>query len=116
MSDTGTWISDRCEHFAEIRPLRRVADGCEECVAMGAAWTELRVCLTCGHVGCCEDSLHAHALQHFNTSGHPLIVPLKRHETWGWCYVHHRYFDPMPALPFKQPSPVLAFLRRLRRS
>ena len=107
--------SDRCEHFADIRPLSRIADGCEECLAMGEAWTELRVCLSCGHVGCCEDSRHAHALKHFNATGHPLIVPLKRHETWGWCYVHRRYFDPMPPLPFKQPSPVLGFLRRLRR-
>ena len=77
MSDAGSGTGDRCEHFAAIQALKRVAEGCEECLAMGAAWTELRVCLTCGHVGCCEDSVHAHALQHFNMSGHPLIVPAR---------------------------------------
>jgi uncharacterized UBP type Zn finger protein len=89
-------VSERCEHFEEIRDIAPRAAGCEECMALGATWTELRVCLTCGHVGCCEDSKHAHALAHFNATGHPMIVSLERRQTWGWCYVHRRYFDPMP--------------------
>lgn len=70
---------------------------------MGAQWNELRVCLSCGHVGCCEDSEHAHALQHFKASGHPLIASLERGETWGWCYLDNRYFDlPLALRPAKR--------------
>src|SRR3954467_12353127 len=93
-----------CEHFSAIRKVDARTRGCEECLAMGATWTELRVCLTCGHVGCCEDSTHAHALQHFNATGHPMIASLERGDTWGWCYAHHRYFDPMPGAGPKRCS------------
>lgn len=106
-------MDERCEHFNEIRPVAPGARGCEECLALGDAWTELRVCLTCRHAGCCEDSKHAHALQHFNATGHPMIAPLARGETWGWCYVHRRYFDPMPGSSFKRRSVLAAFLGRL---
>jgi Zn-finger in ubiquitin-hydrolases and other protein len=105
---------DPCEHFATIADVPPRARQCEECAAMGARWNELRVCLACGHVGCCEDSPHAHALAHFNATGHPMIVPLAADETWGWCYVHKRYFDPMPPLAFKQRGALGGFLDRLR--
>jgi uncharacterized UBP type Zn finger protein len=90
-------VTEYCEHVSAIEPVAPTSKGCEDCLAIGASWTELRVCLTCGHVGCCEDSEHAHALRHFNATGHPVIEPLARSETWGWCYIHKRYFDPMPA-------------------
>jgi hypothetical protein len=80
-------MTEFCEHFREIEPVAPASGGCEDCLAIGATWTELRVCLVCGHVGCCEDSEHAHALQHFNTTGHPVIAPLSRRETWGWAAV-----------------------------
>lgn len=104
-----------CEHFAAIAPVTQPPAACAECLALGEPWHELRVCLTCGHVGCCEDSKHAHALRHFQSTGHPLIAPHARDETWGWCYVHECYFDPMPAvLPWKRPwfARLLARLRR----
>ena len=62
-------------------------------MALGDPWNELRVCLSCGHVGCCEDSQHAHALKHFQATGHPMIASFERGETWGWCYVDRRYFE-----------------------
>jgi len=102
-------MTDRCEHFDEIQPVDARTNGCEGCLALGERWTQLRVCLTCGHVGCCEDSKHAHALQHFNTTGHPMIASFERGDTWGWCYVHKRYFDPMPGPMPKRRS----VLRRL---
>ena len=107
-------MPDYCEHFVEIRPVTPRTRGCEECLAIGAKWTELRICLTCGHVGCCEDSKHAHALQHFNATKHPLIVPFDRHETWGWCYVHRRYFDPMPDVRPKPRFALASLFDRLR--
>lgn len=104
---------DRCEHFDEVRDVQPRARGCEECLALGVEWNELRVCLSCGHVGCCEDSEHAHALAHFNATGHPMIASLERGETWGWCYVHRRYFDPMPGMPHGQRPAFASLLRRL---
>jgi hypothetical protein len=75
-------------------------------------WNELRVCLSCGHVGCCEDSTHAHALQHFNTTGHPLIAPFERGETWGWCYIDRRYFElPLELLPKRRSTLATVFAR-----
>ena len=71
-------MTDSCEHFSEIRPVEPSADGCEDCIRIGAKWTQLRVCLTCGHAACCEDSPHAHALAHFNATGHPMISSLER--------------------------------------
>jgi uncharacterized UBP type Zn finger protein len=102
-------MADTCEHFSAIsQPLRATANGCAACIA-------LRVCLTCGHVGCCEDSKHAHALQHYNETGHPMIASFERTDTWGWCYVHRRYFDPMPMRVPKRRSPAVALLARLLR-
>ncbi len=105
-------MREACEHLQEIAPRRAAARGCEGCVALGAKWTQLRVCLTCGHVGCCEDSPHAHALRHFETTGHPLIASLERGDTWGWCYVHRRYFDLPPRLRPRRPSRLRALFGR----
>ena len=84
---------DRCEHLREARVVAPTSRGCEACRALGTGWNELRVCTTCGHVGCCEDSPHAHALRHHRDTGHPIIIPLDRRESWAWCYVHNRYFQ-----------------------
>jgi len=102
-----------CEHFDEIRDVEPRSKGCEECTALGATWNELRVCLTCGHVGCCEDSQHAHALAHFKSTNHPMICSIEPAETWGWCYVHRRYFDPMPGKLPQRRSALGSFLARL---
>jgi len=105
-------MTDRCEHFSDIQSVDARTNGCEGCLALGDRWTQLRVCLTCGHVGCCEDSKNAHALAHFNATGHPMIASLERGETWGWCYVHRRYFDPMPGPLPKRPSILASVLGR----
>jgi uncharacterized UBP type Zn finger protein len=109
-------MSERCEHFSAIKEVKASADGCEDCIAIGARWNELRICLSCGHVGCCEDSEHAHALQHFTKTGHPMIASFERTESWGWCYVHRQYFDPMPGKIPKKRSSLAAFFGRLTRS
>src|SRR5881396_2290473 len=106
-------MTKHCEHVSEVQQVTPAASGCEECLALGAQWNELRVCLSCGHVGCCEDSQHAHARAHFNQTGHPMISSLERGETWGWCYIHRRYFDPMPGPLPKQRSTLGSLLSRL---
>jgi hypothetical protein len=109
-------MPERCEHFADVRPFEPRADACEECAAIGAKWTELRVCLTCGHVGCCEDSRHAHALQHFKATGHPIIAPQEDEPGWTWCYVHRRYYDAAPELmPARRRGGLGALLARIVR-
>ena len=108
-------MTEPCEHFSAIQAVAPGANGCEDCIAIGAKWNELRICLVCGHVGCCEDSEHAHALQHFNQTGHPMIASFEPGDTWGWCYIHRRYFDPMPGRVPKRRSGLGALLERLRR-
>ena len=61
--------------------------GCEECLAMGSRWVHLRLCLTCGHVGCCDSSPNKHASAHAATIGHPIVRSLEPGEDWRWCYV-----------------------------
>jgi uncharacterized UBP type Zn finger protein len=106
-------MPDPCEHYADLQQVTARANGCEECLALGATWTELRVCLSCGHVGCCEDSKHTHALKHFQATGHPMLASFERGETWSWCYAHRRYMELTPALRPRRRSMLKALLGRL---
>jgi hypothetical protein len=72
------------------------AAGCEDCLAMGSGWVHLRLCLVCGHVGCCDDSPNRHATRHFHATGHPVMRSFEPGESWGWCYVDELDYDPMP--------------------
>jgi uncharacterized UBP type Zn finger protein len=96
-----------CPHFDQIRDVAPAAKACQDCVQIGGTWNELRVCLTCGHVGCCDDSKHRHATRHFEQTGHPLIRSTNRRERWGWCYVHKAYFDDMPGIGARGPWSLL---------
>src|SRR5437660_6968849 len=80
-------MSKSCKHLSGIRDVTPSALGCEECLKMGSPWVHLRICRTCGHVGCCDDSPHKHATRHFHASGHPIIEGYDPPEGWGWCYV-----------------------------
>lgn len=60
--------------------------GCEECLATGAEWVHLRLCLTCGHVGCCDQSPNRHATKHHHATSHPVIRSYEPGEDWGYCY------------------------------
>ena len=77
-----------CTHLDQVQvtQLPESSDGCEECLAMGSGWVHLRLCLTCGHVGCCDDSPNRHATAHAGDTGHPLIRSLEPGEEWSYCY------------------------------
>ena len=60
---------------------------CPECVALGDTWVHLRMCLECGHVGCCDSSKNKHATKHFEASQHPIVQSLEPGEDWRWCYI-----------------------------
>ena len=78
----------RCEHLdqIEITELPAEVDGCEDCLREGGVWLHLRICLTCGHVGCCDDSPNKHATAHANSTTHPIIRSLEPGEDWSWCF------------------------------
>jgi Zn-finger in ubiquitin-hydrolases and other protein len=86
-------MSRHCSHLQGIRDVTPSALGCEECLKTGAVWVHLRICRTCGHVGCCDDSPNRHATKHFHASGHPIIEGYDPPEGWGWCYVDEVMFD-----------------------
>jgi CPA2 family monovalent cation:H+ antiporter-2 len=77
-----------CAHLGTVRPVfPRTPAGCEECLRTGDAWVHLRVCMTCGHVGCCDSSPNRHATAHFHDTRHPVVRSYEPGEEWGWCYV-----------------------------
>ncbi|MDP9483386.1 MAG: UBP-type zinc finger domain-containing protein [Chloroflexota bacterium] len=82
-----------CSHLDMIRPVTPSADGCEDCLRIGSRWVHLRMCLTCGHAGCCDQSPNQHAKAHFKTTGHPLISSLEPSEDWWWCYADEVYIE-----------------------
>lgn len=61
--------------------------GCEECLKLGDTWVHLRLCRTCGHVGCCDDSKNRHATKHFHATQHPIMTSIEPGEHWSWCYI-----------------------------
>jgi uncharacterized UBP type Zn finger protein len=79
----------QCTHLdqVEVTRLPESTDGCEECLAVGDPWLHLRICLTCGKVGCCDDSPNRHASAHAREVGHPLIRSLEPGEEWSWCFI-----------------------------
>jgi hypothetical protein len=82
-----------CVHLEQIQQVTPSAQGCEACLALGDEWVQLRLCLTCGHVGCCDNSKNKHATRHFHATGHPVIQSFQPGEDWLWCYVDNLYMD-----------------------
>jgi uncharacterized UBP type Zn finger protein len=86
-----------CTHVSEIRDVTPSADGCEDCLAIGDTWVHLRLCMECGHVGCCDSSKNKHATKHFRATKHPIVRSFERGEDWLWCYVDELFLEPEPA-------------------
>lgn len=83
-----------CTHLDDLP--ERVApsvDGCEDCLRTGDEWVHLRLCLSCAHVGCCDDSKNLHARAHWRKQGHPIIQSFEPDESWVWCYVDEVGFE-----------------------
>lgn len=86
-------MSDTCQHLDEIKPVHPHTRGCEECLKTGDSWVHLRLCVTCGKVGCCDSSKNKHATRHFHDTKHPIVRSLERGEDWYWCYVDELGFE-----------------------
>jgi diadenylate cyclase len=80
-------VPKSCTHTDHLQEVTPRTNGCEECLLMGDEWVHLRLCLTCGHVGCCDDSKNRHATAHFDSTRHPIVESLEPGEGWRWCYV-----------------------------
>ena len=87
-----------CEHVDQIKIVANGdgVQGCEDCLKIGGTWVHLRMCLTCGHVGCCNSSPNLHALQHFTDTTHAIIQSVEPGEKWGWCYVDEVFLRTPP--------------------
>jgi uncharacterized UBP type Zn finger protein len=75
-----------CSHLPEVTDVTPSGNGCVDCLAIGARWVHLRLCMTCGHVGCCDSSPNKHATAHFHAVDHPLVQSYEPGEDWWWCY------------------------------
>jgi uncharacterized UBP type Zn finger protein len=101
-----------CTHLntIHITELPASVEGCEDCLREGGVWLHLRICLECGHVGCCDDSPARHATKHATGSDHPIIRSLEPGETWSWCYLDQVAMN-IPEITGTTripPSPMLA--------
>jgi len=76
-----------CSHLKSIHKVTPSGTGCKECLEMGDRWLHLRLCLECGHVGCCDSSKNKHATKHFHQTSHPVMQSFEPGEDWRWCYV-----------------------------
>lgn len=95
-----------CEHLDALPARARVTPsgpGCEECLAAGDGWVHLRLCLACGHVGCCDDSPNRHATRHFHATHHPLIKSFEPGEAWAWCFEDEELAPAIRSFPGESP-------------
>lgn len=82
-------VTNAHPHLSLVRPVvPRTRMGCEECLRDGTRWVHLRLCLTCGHVGCCGSPPSRHTQAHAHTDAHPIVASFELGENWRWCYVH----------------------------
>jgi uncharacterized UBP type Zn finger protein len=82
-----------CPHLARPGEVSARTDGCEECLKTGDAWVHLRLCRSCGHVGCCDSSKNKHATRHYRATAHPVVSSFEPGEDWSWCYVDEVFMD-----------------------
>jgi signal transduction histidine kinase len=107
-------MDSKCSHLNMVQEVTPSAQGCEECLALGEAWLRLRLCLTCGHVGCCDESPLRHASAHFHEVQHPIMRSFEPGEEWMWCYQDETLLYPTTDVPIEvQISEVKDFLRQL---
>ena len=82
-----------CQHIESAKDLQPAKKVCEDCVKTGDRWVHLRICLLCGHVGCCDSSKNTHATKHFHATKHAIMKSIEPAEDWGWCFEDELMFD-----------------------
>lgn len=95
-------MTSTCTHLDTVRDVTPSGAGCEECLRTGGHWVHLRICMACGHVGCCDNSPGRHATGHWREhDDHPLVRSFEPGETWWWCYPEKLVFDIAGAAPMR---------------
>ena len=90
-------MAKKCSHLDEVRDVKpKTPNGCEECLETNGKWVQLRMCVTCGHVGCCDSSEGQHATMHFKQSHHSVMRSAEPGQDWGWCYREELMISPAP--------------------
>ena len=89
---------DGCSHADRVGDVLPASQDCASCVSLGDRWVHLRMCMVCGHVGCCDNSKNRHASGHFDDTGHPLIQSFEPGEDWWYCFVDDLEFR-VPGTP-----------------
>lgn len=89
----------RCSHLEQVKSVSPGAQGCEDCLRTGDTWVHLRLCMICGHVGCCDSSKNRHATRHFHSTSHPIIKSFESNEQWGYCYPDDLFFESLEGMP-----------------
>ena len=82
-----------CNHLDQVGDVTPSSDGCEDCLRIGGRWVHLRVCMSCGHVGCCDNSPNRHATKHYARTHHPVIRSYEPGEAWAYCYPDKAYVE-----------------------
>ena len=91
-------VEKSCEHLEQGQTPSPISDGCEACNKLGQVPVELRICRTCGHVGCCDSTSGQHATAHFHTTRHATMQSFEPGADWGWCYEHKKQLGPFPPI------------------
>src|SRR5262245_40104068 len=102
-------MADVCAHLRSLadpdrEPVEPSGHGCKECLEAGDEWVELRLCMSCGHVGCCDSSPNKHATKHFHATRHPTIKSFEPGADWAYCYADELTVDAVPGLPGESPT------------
>jgi uncharacterized UBP type Zn finger protein len=103
-----TLMEELCAHLRPLEepgraPVKPSGPGCAECLEAGGEWAHLRLCMSCGHVGCCDSSPSQHASKHAHKTKHPTIRSYEPDEDWAYCYPDDLTVDGIAALPGEQP-------------
>jgi len=92
-------MANVCTHLDQIQDVTPSAEGCEDCLRIGGSWLHLRICLSCGHVGCCDDSPNRHARAHAAQTGHAVVQSFEPGEEWVYCFVDDAFWESRAELP-----------------
>jgi uncharacterized UBP type Zn finger protein len=90
-------------HLDQVGAVAPSSEGCEDCLRIGGWWVHLRMCMSCGHVGCCDNSPNRHATAHFGSQHHPIIQSYEPGEDWWYCYLDDLAFTVDGAPSFAHP-------------
>jgi len=102
-------VPETCPHLEKIekpgrKPVTPSSHGCKECLDSADEWVHLRLCMSCGHVGCCDSSPNKHATAHFHRTRHPVTRSFEPGENWAWCYIDELMADSVQTLPGESPA------------